>query len=149
YESPQYATVQSGIDSNLNGDSAGDRTIINPNGDAYTGSDVTALARDGSVVSSATTCTVKGTVTSGAPCTVGYVAMDPSARYIIAGAGALANGGRNTMALRPINNWDIQLKKEFAFNERMKFQIAAQAFNLFNHPQYVSGYINNVQFHDS
>lgn len=149
YESPQYATVQSGIDSNLNGDSAGDRTIINPKGDANTGSDVTALARDGSVVSSETTCTVGGTVTSGAPCTVAYVAVNPNARYIIAGAGALANGGRNTMPLAPINNWDIQVKKQFAFKESLKFQIAAQAFNLFNHPQYVSGYINNVQFHNS
>src|SRR5262249_42568847 len=32
-ESPEFATVQSGVDSNLNGDSAGDRTIINPSGD--------------------------------------------------------------------------------------------------------------------
>ena len=149
YESPQYATVQSGIDSNLNGDSAGDRTIINPAGDANTGSDVTALARNGSVVSSQTACTVGGKAASGASCTVAYVAANPNARYIIAGAGALANGGRNTMALRPINNWDIQLKKEFRLSETMKFQIAAQAFNLFNHPQYVSGYLNNVQFHNS
>jgi hypothetical protein len=149
YESPQYATVQSGIDSNLNGDSAGDRAIVNPQGDANTGSDVTALARNGSVVSSQTSCTVGGKAASGAACTVAYVADTPNARYIIAGAGALANGGRNTMPLRPINNWDIQLKKEFAFRENMKFQVAAQAFNLFNHPQYVSGYLNNVQFHNS
>ena len=33
YESPQYATVQSGVDSNLNNDSAGDRAIVNPTGD--------------------------------------------------------------------------------------------------------------------
>jgi hypothetical protein len=149
YESPQYATVQSGIDSNLNGDSAGDRTIVNPSGSANVGSDVTALARNGSVVTSQTTCTVGGNVTSGAPCTVAYVAENPGARYIIASAGALANSGRNTMPLRPINNWDVQVKKEFAFTETLKFQIAAQAFNLFNHPQYVSGYINNVQFHNS
>src|SRR5262249_10730566 len=114
YESPQYATVQSGIDSNLNGDSAGDRTLVNPAGGANIGSDVTALARDGSVVSSGTTCTVGGRAASGAPCTVAYVAVNPNARYVIAGAGALANGGRNTMALRPINNWDIQVKKQFA-----------------------------------
>ena len=29
YESPQWATVQSAVDSNLNGDSAGDRAIFN------------------------------------------------------------------------------------------------------------------------
>jgi hypothetical protein len=149
YESPQYATVQSGIDSNLNGDSAGDRTIVNPKGDANTGSDVTALARDGSIVSSATTCAVNGKAATGASCTVAYAAVNPNARYIVAGLGALANGGRNTMALRHINNWDIQLKKEFRFTENTKFQIAAQAFNLFNHPQYISGYLNIVQFHNS
>ena len=77
------------------------------------------------------------------------MAENPNARYIIAGAGALANGGRNTMALRPINNFDIQLKKQFLVTETVKFQIAAQAFNVLNHPQYVSGYINNVQFHNS
>jgi hypothetical protein len=148
YESPQYATVQSGIDSNLNGDSAGDRAIVNPQGQANVGSGVIALARNGSTVNSNTSCTVGGAPASGASCTVAYLAVNPNARYIIAGAGALANGGRNTMALRPINNWDIQLKKEFV-RENMKFQIAAQAFNLFNHPQYVSGYINNVQFHNS
>ena len=53
------------------------------------------------------------------------------------------------MAIRPIDNIDIQVKKSFSFAERYKVQIAAQFFNLLNHPQYVSGYINNVQFHDS
>ncbi len=32
YQSPEYATVQSATDANLNGDSAGDRVFINPNG---------------------------------------------------------------------------------------------------------------------
>ena len=36
-ESPQYATVQSGRDANLNGDSAGDRAILNPAGSAQRG----------------------------------------------------------------------------------------------------------------
>ena len=37
YESPEYVTVQSGLDSNLNGDSAGDRAIVNPAGIGNTG----------------------------------------------------------------------------------------------------------------
>jgi hypothetical protein len=146
YETPQYATVQSGLDSNLNGDSAGDRTVINPSGAPNTGSGVTAIGRDGSVITSSTSCAGGY---KGSACTAAYVAIHPSAQYITAGSGALANGGRQTMALRPINDWDIQMKKEFAFRERYKFQLAAQFFNLFNHPQYVSGYINNVQFHNS
>ena len=38
FQSPEYATVQSGEDTNLNGDSAGDRAIYNPAGVAGTGS---------------------------------------------------------------------------------------------------------------
>ena len=31
----------------------------------------------------------------------------------------------------------------------MRLEFAAQFFNAFNHPQFVPGYINNVQFHES
>ena len=52
YESPEYATVQSGVDSNLNGDNATDRAIVNPNGIAGTGSGVTGYDRNGNAVPS-------------------------------------------------------------------------------------------------
>jgi hypothetical protein len=149
YESPQFATVQSGVDSNMNFDSAPDRAIINPNGQPNVGSDVTGVGPNGAPVSKSTTCTVGGLPYTGSNCIVAYVAKNPNAQYIVAGKGALATGGRQTMALRPINNWDIQVKKAFIFTERTRFELAAQAFNLFNHPQYVSGYINIVQFHNS
>jgi hypothetical protein len=139
YESPQYATVQSGIDSNLNGDSAGDRTIVNPNGIANTGSGVNAIDRNGNILP----------VSLDSTAAVAYVATNPNAQYILAGYGALATGGRQTMAFRPIDNIDLQVKKGFNFTERIKAQLAVQFFNVLNHPQYVSGYINNVQFHDS
>ncbi len=139
YESPQYATVQSGIDSNLNGDSAGDRTIVNPNGIPNTGSGVNAVDSSGNILPLSTKSTAA----------VAYVAKNPNAQYIIAGYGALATGGRQTMAFRPIDDIDLQVKKQLNFSERVKVQVAAQFFNVLNHPQYVSGYINNVQFHDS
>jgi hypothetical protein len=44
---PEYATVQSGIDSNLNHDSAGDRAIINPAGAANLGTGVTGYNAQG------------------------------------------------------------------------------------------------------
>ena len=65
------------------------------------------------------------------------------------GIDAFHFGGCNTMALRPINNFDIQMKKEFKFTESLKFQIAAQAFNLLNHPQFVPGSINSVYPQDT
>src|SRR5207302_718543 len=94
YETPEYVTVQTGQDSNLNGDSAGDRVVINPSGHPTKGSDVTAL-------------------TNSTGQTVAYVAKDPSAMYIKAGLGVSPNGGRNTLATRPIDNFDMSFAKKF------------------------------------
>jgi hypothetical protein len=128
YETPEFVTVLSQLDSNLNGDSAADRTIVNPAGQDGTGSAVRALTstRDG-----------KDQV-------VAYVALNPNARYIQAGAGAYANGGRNTLPGRPINNVDFNLLKNFNIRERTKVQFSAQFFNLLNHAQFVPGFVNRV-----
>jgi len=134
YESPEYATVQSGVDSNLNGDSAGDRTVINPNGVGQTGSGVTGYNAAGHAV----------TTTSGAKSIVAYVANDPTARYVVAGAGVLPNGGRNTLPLHPINNVDFSLLKRFNFTENIRFEFGSQFFNVFNHPQVTGGYLSDV-----
>jgi hypothetical protein len=125
YESPQFGTVSSGIDANLNGDNAGDRAYINPAGDANRGSDVTSL-------------------TNSAGRIVGYLANDPSARYIRAGAGVYPNGGRSTLPLRPINNWDMGVSKKINITERMGFSLTGGFFNVFNHSQFTPGYVNIV-----
>ena len=132
FESPEYATVQSNLDSNLNGDSAGDRTIINTAGQANVGSGVTGYNAQGQVA------TTSGSI-------VAYVADNSNARYIVAGSGALANAGRNTFPLHRINNIDMALKKRFSIGERYAFELGAQAYNVFNHPQFTGGYINDVQ----
>ena len=137
YESPQFATVQSGLDSNMNGDSAGDRAIFNANGAPNTGSDVNPINRLGNIVE------------PGSPEIVAYVAQNPGAQYVVAGLGALTNVGRMTMPTRPINNFDLAVKKGFSIREGMRLEFAAQLYNAFNHPQFVPGYINNVQFHES
>ena len=131
FESPEYATVQSGLDSNLNGDSAGDRAIINPAGLANVGTGVTGYNAQGQVATSS------GSI-------VAYVANNANARYIVAGSGAMANGGRNTFPLQPINNIDVSLKKRFNFTERYAFDIGAQMYNIFNHPQFTGGSVNDV-----
>ncbi len=124
-ESPQYATVQSGRDANLNLDSAPDRVIINPAGVDKTGTDVTPLRNSAGDV-------------------VAYLANDPNARYIRAGTGAYANGGRQTLPLRGINNWDFGLAKKFSITESKAFEIRGNFYNLFNHPQYTPGSIHTV-----
>jgi hypothetical protein len=126
YESPEYVTAQSGTDSNLNGDSAGDRTIINTAGDPHLGSDVTELTNTAGPI-------------------VGYLATNPNARYITAGQGAFANGGRNTIPTRPINNFDMSLGKRFNFTESKAIEFRVDAGNLFNHPQYTPGYVNSIR----
>jgi len=120
YESPQWATVQSAVDSNLNGDSAGDRTIVNPGGVRGTGSGVTPLLN-----------------TAGD--TVGYLANNPNAQYIVAGPGALATGGRNTLATQPTNDFSLSTYKDISITERFKFRFGAQFANILNHPQYIPG----------
>jgi hypothetical protein len=132
YETPEWATVQSAVDSNLNGDTAGDRAIINPSGQANIGSSVYGVNSAGQQVTSASQI-------------VAYVAANSNARYVVAGKGALANSGRNTYPLHPINNIDMALKKRFSFRERTSFEIGAQAYNIFNHPQFTGGNVDDVQ----
>jgi hypothetical protein len=127
FESGSKATVLSGIDSNLNGDPAPDRTIVNPNGVANTSSTVTPLLNSSGAV-------------------VGYLADNPNAQYIQAGVGALSNAGRNTLQLPPIQNVDFSLFKNFAIGEgAKKVQLRVDLYNAFNHPQYVPGSVNGVQ----
>ncbi|MBS1866272.1 MAG: TonB-dependent receptor, partial [Acidobacteria bacterium] len=125
YQTGQWATAQSGTDSNLNGDSAGDRPVFNPKGVPGTSSGVTALKN-----------------TAGG--TVAYLANDPTAMYITAGQGALSTTGRSTLQLRPIDNIDMTASKRINITERYSIQFQVQAFNLFNHAQYIGGYLNDV-----
>jgi hypothetical protein len=75
---------------------------------------------------------------------VAYVANNSNARYITAGLGALSNGGRNTFPLGRINNVDFALTKRINVTERFRFDVGAQVFNLFNHAQFIGGYLNDV-----
>jgi hypothetical protein len=132
FESGEKAGVRSGIDSNLNGDNAGDRTIINTGGVKNTSSTVTGIDATGHAASS------PGNI-------VAYVANNPSAQYIQAGLGAFATAGRNTLQLPGINNLDFSIFKNFRIREGMKVQFRVDMFNAFNHAQFVPGSINGVE----
>ncbi len=125
FQSPEFATVQSGHDVNGNGDSAGDRTIINRSGVPGTGSDVTAL-------------------TNTAGSVVAYLADNPTAYYITAGKYSMPNARRNTLAMPHINDFDFSILKRVNFTEKTSFEFQAQMLNLFNHAQYLPGYISDV-----
>ena len=133
YETGERITIRSGNDANLNGDNAGDRAILNPSGTEGVGSSVTPL------------CRVTGNCGApGAGAVVAYLANNPNARYIQTGAGAESTIGRNTFLLPPINNFDFSIFKNFRIGETKYFQIRADFFNAFNHPQYVPGSVNSV-----
>jgi len=124
FQSGERYTVQSGIDSNLNGDAV-DRTVINIEGIPGTGSTVSPLKN------------TKGD-------TVGYLANNPTAQYIQAAKGVYPNSSRNTLLGRPIDNIDLTAVKRFSFGERYKLEFQAQFLNFLNHPQFIAGRLNDV-----
>ncbi|MDX1984642.1 MAG: carboxypeptidase regulatory-like domain-containing protein, partial [Bryobacteraceae bacterium] len=137
-ETGGWATALSGVDSNVNGDNAADRVIVNPGGSANVGSGVRAL------------CTGSGPCNPNVPAdrarVVGWVAENPNARYITAGNGAYATAGRNTLRLPGINNFDLAVAKRFSLDEVKVIEFRAEAYNAFNHAQYTPGYINAVNW---
>jgi len=151
-ESGQPVTPLSGVDSNANGDAAGDRTIINPAGRALTGSSVTPVCnfRPGGATSTgdcdpnhADDNNVGGDPTPADAFTVGYVADDPTARFIQAGVGALANAGRNTVYTPGLNVWNMSLFKTTKITERFSLQFRAETYNTFNHRNFSIGLPTN------
>ncbi|HEY2545189.1 MAG TPA: carboxypeptidase regulatory-like domain-containing protein [Candidatus Acidoferrum sp.] len=136
YQSGQWVTAQSGVDSNVNGDSAGDRAIFNSKGVPGTGTGVTPLCNSGLPT---------GTACSASPANiVAYAAINPNAQYIQAAVGAVADVGRNTLQLAPINDIDMTAVKRFTITERFRVEFQAQFFNLLNHPQFVGGFLNDI-----
>jgi hypothetical protein len=138
YESPEYFTASSGVNTNLNGDSGSiSRTILNPAGTAGTASTVYGLDKNGNRIAYNAASSSVNTV-------VAWVAINPNARYIQGAVGALNNTGRNTERTRPIDNIDFTITKRFQIRERAKLEFSALAYNLFNHPQFTPGSLNDV-----
>ena len=125
FQSGTMVDVQSGVDANLNADSAADRAFVNPGGTANVGSGVTPLKNS-------------------AGDTVAYLAKNPNARYIQAGLGTLPNGSRNTAQLPRIDDVDMTVAKSINFGESKKVQFSVRFVNLFNHPQYAGGLLSDV-----
>jgi hypothetical protein len=125
YQTGNWYTVQSGTDSNLNGDSGGDRAYVNPGGNPNIGSTATPLKNS-------------------AGDTVAFLITNPAAGYVATPKGGLGTAGRNTMRMNPTDNIDLTLAKSFAITERYKLQFSGRFFNILNHPQYVGGYLSDV-----
>jgi outer membrane receptor protein involved in Fe transport len=157
-QSGQPVTLQSGIDSNGNGDTAGDRVVLNPQGVGRTGSDVFAVCE----IPGGTTALSNGGpgsfnvptgVANGGGCfnpafdpnnpasiqffpAIGYAPVDPKAKYVVAGPGAVANVGRNSYRSPGFSTLNLNLTKNFHFTESKYLQFKADFYNILNHPSY-------------
>lgn len=127
-------TALSGVDSNLNGDSAPDRAIFNPNGVENTGSRVVAVNAQGQFLTSGGVVTTEiASAGVGSNLAVAYVAVNPNAQYIQAGQGSLSTTGRNTIRSNNFNRTDLTVLRNFRFGEeRYNIQVGAEIFNLLN-----------------
>ena len=142
-QSGQLVDIQSGIDSNRNGDNAGDRAIINPNGNYNVGTGVVGLTLvNGAVTQVAVGSSPNTNVRA-------YLAVNPNAYWVQTGffAKELANGGagtapRNAYRTKSWNNTDMVFLKNTRFgNEgRFNFQIGAEVHDVFNQrPRTIAG----------
>jgi outer membrane receptor protein involved in Fe transport len=128
-ETGQFVTPLSFADANLNGDTAGDRAIVNPSGSGLT---VTGVNRVCANASGATS--IAGTCPSGSS-VVGYVAINPNARFVQAQLGTRANSGRNILETAGINNWNMGIFKNTYISETKFIQFRIDMVNVFNHRQ--------------
>ena len=97
-----------------------------------TGSVVNVVCNDGA---GGATRIVSATAT--VPCadanTVGYVAANPTARFIQAGVGTIANAGRDTVNSPGLNIWNMSLLKTNKLTERASIQFRLSTYDTFNH----------------
>ena len=134
-QSGQLVDIQSGVDSNLNGDNAGDRVLFNASGNRNVGSGVVGLTLVNGVVTQVSLGSSPKTEVRA------YLALNPNAAWVQAGffAKGIADGGaglapRNAYRTRSWNNTDMVFIKNTRFGKegRFNFQIAAEAHNVFN-----------------
>ena len=135
-ESGQPVSILSTLDTNGDGDTAGDTVFFNPAGRENVGSDVNFVCRSGTTISiaaSATACGGNGNV-------VGYVARTADAQYIRGREGMATNLGRNTFMMPGINTANLSLFKNIAVGEDgKKLQFRVEMYNAFNHPSFTLG----------
>jgi hypothetical protein len=152
----QPVTIQSGFDSNGNGDSAGDRASLNPFGTVLAGSDAfpVCAATMGTTSGVAVGNTYIGPVgvaanpnaTNGCGANtlnplgfdpaIGFTPVNPKAKFVVTGPGAKANLGRNSWTTPGFTVLNLSVAKNINFAESKYLQLKADFFNILNHPNY-------------
>lgn len=131
FESGVPLNVLNGQDADGLGGSTVDRPLVNPAGRAGVRARPDASSPTGHVTDG---------IVNGRPA---FVPIDPAqARYIGLSAHTGpnpadgGNAGRNTEFTPGINNFDFSLTKSIKVREKVMLRFRADAFNVFNHPQY-------------
>ena len=71
---------------------------------------------------------------------VGYVAQNPSARYVRGQFGSGSNIGRGTLMSAGMNVWNMSIVKNTqVWGEGKNLQFRMSLFNTFNHPSFIVG----------
>jgi len=158
-QSGQPIDLQSGnagVDSNGNGDVAGDRVVFNPAGTQGVGSDIFAVCESipGSTSGAPTGSTYVGTVTFTAASTngcavnhtapsglgfdpaIGYTPVNKNAKYVLTGNAAVATAGRNSFNSPGFGIWNFSAFKSIRISEGMHLQIRADAYDVLNQRNY-------------
>jgi hypothetical protein len=127
----QPVSLLSGSDANANGDTAGDRGILNPGGLERVGSNVSLVCAGAGGATSISS--IAAGCAGGSASVAGYVADNPNARYIVAEVGALPTLGRNSFESPGVNVWNMGLFKNTKLTEGTTLQLRVDTFNTFNH----------------
>jgi TonB dependent receptor/Carboxypeptidase regulatory-like domain len=116
-QSGQPWTPLSQANSVGNGDVQVQRAIVNQDGTRDTG-------------------TLSSPVRNSAGAIVGYLANDPTARYVQAGVGSFPTAERNSLRAPGMENVDLLVTKNVSLGADRRLQFQAHVFNLFNRPQF-------------
>jgi outer membrane receptor protein involved in Fe transport len=151
-QSGQPVTLQSGIvDSNGNGDVAGDRAFFNPSGsgnvvgEALQGDIFPVCEGAGGLTYVGTTsflnaplngCNANAGLPLGFDPAIGYTPANSNDKYIISGAAVQSNLGRNSFRSPGFGVWNLGVTKKINVTETKFPQLQAQVFNVLNHPNY-------------
>jgi hypothetical protein len=135
----QPVTLQSGTDVNRNGDSAGDRVLLNRFGTSLAGNTTTLLrvcAPTGGGASVAAASCPAGDSTFGYLATDTATGGDTTAKYVVGGRGVRTTVGRNSLLSPGFNVLSMSVGKRTYFAEGKYFQVRADFFNVLNHPNF-------------
>jgi len=89
------------------------------------------------------------TTNPGSSLVVGYLAQDPSAKFVVAQAGTISTAGRDIIRTPGLNNWNLSVLKDVRVTEGKKLQFRFELFNAFNHRQYSLGLGTYQQFNSN